>query len=50
MTNPKKGQFVKDKHDKKRKKVMGIKGELYFIGVDREPVRRHEFTFPISKK
>lgn len=48
--NPKAGQFVWDKHYRKRKKVQSVRNGLYFIGEDREPVRRHEFTFPLPKK
>lgn len=40
---PKIGQFVIDRYDGKRKKIMGKSGELFFIGKEREPVREHEF-------
>lgn len=53
MKNPKIGQFVWDKHDKCKKKVQSVPkngNELYFIGKDREPVRRSEFIFPLPKK
>ncbi len=52
MKHPKKGQYVWDKHYKKRRRVMSVsqKRRLYFIGADREPVRRHEFIFPLPKK
>jgi len=44
------GDFVIDKHDKKKKKVMGISGSLYFIGADREPVRINEINDKMKKK
>lgn len=53
MENPKKGQFVWDKHDKCKKKVQSIPrngNNLYFIGAEHEPVKRSEFIFPIPKK
>lgn len=51
--NPKKGQFVWDKHYKQKKKVQAVPkngNNLYFIGSDHEPVRRNEFIFPLPKK
>ena len=43
--NPKKGNFVLDKHDLKLKKVYSIHGEIYFIGKSNEPTKRNEFIF-----
>ena len=50
--NPKVGQFVFDKHYQKKRKVIAIHkngNDLYFIGQEHEPVRRHEFLFPCPK-
>ena len=53
VKNPKVGQFVFDKHYKKKRKVMAVPmhgNNLYFIGEDHEPVSRSEFIFPLPKK
>ena len=51
--NPKVGQFVWDKHEGKKRKVMAVPNKnnnLYFIGAEHEPVRRNEFVFPLKNK
>mgnify|MGYP001045167450 FL=1 len=48
--NPSIGQFVFDVYCRKRRKVQGISGKLYFIGAEQEPVFRDEFIFPLPKK
>ncbi len=53
MTNPKVGEYVFDTYYKKKKKVMSISSganPLYFLGADREPNSRKDFTFPIPGK
>jgi hypothetical protein len=50
IKNPKKGQFVFDKHYKSRRKVTGIANGLYYLGSEHEPTHRKEFTFPLPKK
>jgi len=53
IKNPKKGQFVFDKHYKKKRKVMAVPNKnnnLYFIGIEHEPIHRYEFIFPLPKK
>lgn len=49
MPTPSVGQYVYDIYYNVKKQVKGISGELFFIGSDREPVRRHEFTFPLPR-
>lgn len=44
------GQYVYDIHYNRKTKVTGIANGLYFIGPDHEPVRRHEFIFPLPRK
>ena len=45
------GDFIIDKHDGKRKKIMSKSGSLYFIGRDREPVRSSEIkAIPQKRK
>lgn len=46
---PKVGQLVIDKYDGKKKRIVGKRGDLFFIGKEHEPVREHEFEV-ISKK
>ncbi len=47
LANPKVGDYVYDIYYRKRRMVMGISSELFFIGTEREPVRRHEFVYPL---
>ncbi len=47
LVNPKVGNYVYDIYYRKRRMVMGVSSGLFFIGTGREPVRRHEFIYPL---
>lgn len=49
MPTPSIGQYVFDIYYNVKKQVKAIQGELFFIGSDREPVRRNEFVYPLPR-
>lgn len=49
FSTPSIGQYVYDTYYNVKRQVKAISGELYFIGSDHEPLRRHEFIFPLPR-
>ena len=45
--DPKVGEFVFDFEECKKVKITAIKGRLYFVGKDRDPLFRNEFIYPL---
>jgi|GEM_PF-1035823 len=49
VQTPSIGQYVFDTYYNCKKQVKGIANGLFYIGSDHEPVRRHEFIFPLPR-